>query len=336
MTRDLTTILNEWPYEPGHLIVRLIEGEDERPRLQVRLDLGILQMHVDGRPDGLRPYGYDSLLEYFEACLDDEAQDGLGQNANDLNRDDFDSPLGLGADDDDDDEDDDEDEDEQDDAPGRGSANDDTEEPIPDGLGDPPPRSRPGRLTAVECRALRDEAAQYYHRYVALMALEDFEGVVRDTTRNLRVLDLCRKHAIRAPDRAVLEQFRPYITMMRARALASLALKRGEQKAAVFAINEGLEALRRFFESVGHPELYESSGEAQMLRAMRDALVPKLPLSQISELEQRLKIAIGNENYELAAILRDELRMMGASPASGSSSNPPGKPAPGADPGASS
>jgi hypothetical protein len=334
VNRDLTSILNEWPYEPGHLIVRLIEGEDERPRLQVRLDLGILQMLVDGRPDGLSPYGYDSLLEYFEACLDDERHDAdmddsESDDPGDADADGYEPSLGL-TDDDDDDAD----------SPDSDSSSDDSEEPIPDGLGDPPPRRRAGRLTAVECRALRDEAAQYYHRYVALMAIEDFEGVVRDTTRNLRVLDLCRDHAVRAPDRAVLEQFRPYITMMRARALASLALKRGEQKAAVFAINEGLEALRRFFESVGHPELYESSGEAQMLRAMRDALVPKLPLSQISELEQRLKIAISNENYELAAILRDELRMMGSTPASppGSSPGPTSGPGPGQNlgPGSSS
>jgi protein-arginine kinase activator protein McsA len=44
---------------------------------------------------------------------------------------------------------------------------------------------------------------------------------------------------------------------------------------------------------------------------MRDALVPKLPLSQRAELRQRLEAAIAAENYELAAILRDELRMLG-------------------------
>ena len=46
------------------------------------------------------------------------------------------------------------------------------------------------------------------------------------------------------------------------------------------------------------------------LRGMRDALVPKLPASQRAELEERLRGAIDAENYELAAILRDELRMM--------------------------
>ena len=70
MNRDLTEILKEWPYEPGELHVRLIEGLDGEPKLQVRLDLGILQMNAEGRPDGEQPFGYDSLLEYHEARLD--------------------------------------------------------------------------------------------------------------------------------------------------------------------------------------------------------------------------------------------------------------------------
>jgi protein-arginine kinase activator protein McsA len=43
---------------------------------------------------------------------------------------------------------------------------------------------------------------------------------------------------------------------------------------------------------------------------MRDALVPRLPTSQRSELEDRLRRAVDAENFELAAILRDELRSL--------------------------
>ena len=46
------------------------------------------------------------------------------------------------------------------------------------------------------------------------------------------------------------------------------------------------------------------------LRALRDTLVPQLPPAQRSELEARLRAAVLAENFELAAILRDELRMM--------------------------
>jgi protein-arginine kinase activator protein McsA len=43
---------------------------------------------------------------------------------------------------------------------------------------------------------------------------------------------------------------------------------------------------------------------------MRDALVSRLPTSERSELEERLRRAVSAENFELAAILRDELRSM--------------------------
>ena len=43
---------------------------------------------------------------------------------------------------------------------------------------------------------------------------------------------------------------------------------------------------------------------------MRDALVPKLPMSQRVELQERLQAAINAENYELAAVLRDELKLL--------------------------
>ena len=41
-----------------------------------------------------------------------------------------------------------------------------------------------------------------------------------------------------------MEGHRPYIMMMRARSLASLAMKAEENKAAIFAIDEGLESLK--------------------------------------------------------------------------------------------
>ena len=67
MQRDLTELFEEWPFESGQITVRVIEGTDGNSRIQVRLDLGLLQMNTDNRPDGKRPHGFDSLLEYFES-----------------------------------------------------------------------------------------------------------------------------------------------------------------------------------------------------------------------------------------------------------------------------
>jgi len=71
MIRDLRHILKDWDYEPGKISVRRILGHDGRDKVQTRIDLGLMQCHLDGRPDDDRPHGYESLLEYFEARLTD-------------------------------------------------------------------------------------------------------------------------------------------------------------------------------------------------------------------------------------------------------------------------
>src|SRR5881227_3355299 len=68
MSLDLNTILKDWPHENGHVKVRKITGLDGREKLQLRVDLGVLQMEVTGRPDGQRPHNCESLLEYHQRC----------------------------------------------------------------------------------------------------------------------------------------------------------------------------------------------------------------------------------------------------------------------------
>ena len=249
MSYDLRQLLREWPYEPGQLSVRMIQGDDNRPKLQLRIDLGILQMELSGRPDGLRPEGCESLLELCEAMLDEHAAGG----------------------------------------------------------GDPDDFS----IDEDTCRRLREEAVQYYHRYVALFVLEEYDLVIRDTSRNLRLMDLCHDYAASEEDRQTLQSFKPYVLMMRARALSGAAVEADEPKAALLAIDEGLSAIREHFTQSENPEGFEASSEAQLLTGMRDALAPKLPVSAKAELKNRLTQALESENYELAAILRDELRLMG-------------------------
>src|SRR5579871_4452984 len=70
-SKDITPVLRGWSYEPGVINVRKIHGQDCAPKVQMRLDLGLLQMELSGRPDGVRPHGCESLLEYFEKQLED-------------------------------------------------------------------------------------------------------------------------------------------------------------------------------------------------------------------------------------------------------------------------
>ncbi len=72
MSSDLDFLLNQWPYEPESLCARLIKAHDGRDLIQLRIDLGILQLETHGRPDGQRPQGHDTLLD----CLcKQEAED---------------------------------------------------------------------------------------------------------------------------------------------------------------------------------------------------------------------------------------------------------------------
>lgn len=67
MRRDIDDALHDWPYdpEPGETVAREIQARDGRTVLQVRQELGILQMEVDGRPDGERPHGFRTYLDYL-------------------------------------------------------------------------------------------------------------------------------------------------------------------------------------------------------------------------------------------------------------------------------
>src|SRR5439155_3643466 len=66
MSLDLNTLLKDWPHESGNIKVRKILGLDGREKLQLRIDLGVLQMELTGRPDGSRPHNCESLLIYHQ------------------------------------------------------------------------------------------------------------------------------------------------------------------------------------------------------------------------------------------------------------------------------
>ena len=66
MTKDIQPIIDGWEFEPGNVCVRIVRGKDGREKVQMRIDLGLMQMEMDGRPDGARPQGSESLLDHLE------------------------------------------------------------------------------------------------------------------------------------------------------------------------------------------------------------------------------------------------------------------------------
>src|SRR5436190_21293630 len=67
MGLDLNDLLRDWPHEPGTLKVRKILGTDGKEKIQLRIDLGLIQMEMTGRPDGVEPHDCESLLEYHRS-----------------------------------------------------------------------------------------------------------------------------------------------------------------------------------------------------------------------------------------------------------------------------
>lgn len=67
MSKDITPILEGWDYDPDDIQVRIITGDDGQDKIQMRSDLGLIQLETSGRPDGQRPAGFESLLDAYES-----------------------------------------------------------------------------------------------------------------------------------------------------------------------------------------------------------------------------------------------------------------------------
>jgi tetratricopeptide (TPR) repeat protein len=249
---DIGRIIHDWDYEPGAINVRKVSGADGKPKLQMRLDLGLLQMELTGRPDGAKPHGCESLLEYYEKKLADH-QKSHG------------SSMGFS-------------------------------------------------MTGDDCQSLREEAVMYYQRYLSLFVLEDFTGVIRDTARNLRVLDLCHQFAEEDDDKFAMEQYRPYITMMNTRAKASIHYREKRYRDALREIDEGLTDIRDFFEQYGQSEAFGKANEVKVLKRFAKEIRRKLPVDPLKRYQRKLDKAVREERYEEAAKLRDRIAAMKGEP----------------------
>jgi hypothetical protein len=65
VNQDIDFILRDWEYKAGAVQARLVQAHDKRQVIQMRVDLGVLQLESDGRPDGTRPHGYQTYYEYL-------------------------------------------------------------------------------------------------------------------------------------------------------------------------------------------------------------------------------------------------------------------------------
>jgi len=243
MSLDLNDLLEGWPHEPGQVKVRKIAGSDGREKLQLRIDLGVIQMEVSGRPDGLRPEGFESLLHFHRKQAEDAAAAGEEYS-----------------------------------------------------------------LDEEDCAALHQEGIQYYHRYIALMQIEDYEGVIRDTARNLELFDFVTGHASDAEVAGSFEQFRPYVLMMNARARASVRLAVDDLDGAVDAVEAGKGRIREVLERTGRADQIAECAEIQFLDDWIEEVRSERPMSPLQKMQREMAKAIAEEAYERAAELRDAIK----------------------------
>jgi len=236
-------ILDGWDYDSDELQVRIVAGLDGKDKIQMRVDLGVLQMELEGRPDGVRPFGFESLLDFHQAK---------------------------------------------------------------------PPKHKGAsyQVDGEACGSLMREGVQYYHRYLALFHLERYDLVARDTSRNLELFAFIREHATRRRDRLQFDQYRPYVTMMRSRALGLAALANDDHKRALEAIDEGVEGIRAFLTEYDQTDNLAECMELAFLLRWRKEVEHDRPVGPVESIEKQLQRVIAREDYEEAARLRDQIRRL--------------------------
>jgi hypothetical protein len=64
-SQDIDSVIEGWDYVPGEVNARRITASNGRELLQMRVDMGLLQMEIDLRPDGIRPHGAETYFDYL-------------------------------------------------------------------------------------------------------------------------------------------------------------------------------------------------------------------------------------------------------------------------------
>jgi hypothetical protein len=245
MRRDIDDALHGWPYhpEPGEVVVRKIVAKDGREILQIRIELGLIQMEIDGRPDGSRPHDQVTYLDYLQG------------------------------------------------------------------------RARAGgkrdrwSLTDEHCAEVDREFAQFYHRRIAWLTLQAYDRALIDADHTLALMDFIRTHAKDAEYVAVHERFRGLVLFHRTQAAAALALERRRPDQAIDAVRDGIARITAFHEAwTAEVERDETPNESLIEQLKVLEIEIRRNFSVEKTLNEQLDEAVADEDYERAALLRDQIR----------------------------
>jgi hypothetical protein len=239
---DLTSLLSAWNFEPGRPIVRKVAGiDDGRELLQMRVDMGVLQLEVTGRPDGSKPHGFPTIYDYLVSAAFEEGQ-------------------GF-------------------------------------------------ELTEERRIEIDREFYQYYHRRICWLALQDYARAAADAEHTLRLMDFTSANAVDRQWAVMHEQYRPFVMFHHVQSRALVKLQENDPAAAVEILSEGLDSLQKLFEAHGAEEQFEDDLFVTKLREMQASIRSQFSLGPT--LAEQLAQAVADEQYELAAKLRDKLARRG-------------------------
>lgn len=260
--QSIDAILNDWPFDSNQIKVRRVAAGD-RDVLQLRLDLGLLQMEIRHRPDGTRPHGQLTYWDYLRQRQADESENFS--------------------------------------------------------------------LSPADCLEIDREFVQYYHRRVCWLHLQEFANAVRDADHSLRLMDFCLEHSNDEEWTLSHEQYRPFVLYHRTQAAALMVLEADEPaagKQAIEILSDGLSQIHQVFIEHQNEEMFSEDELVQQLQAFMKSLQLRFGTERDGEandaseiagdtsgessdlpasasLEEQLRRAVGVEDYERAARLRD-------------------------------
>jgi UvrB/uvrC motif len=76
VNQDIDYVMEGWDYKPGMVQARLVQARGGRQVIQMRVDLGILQIETTAKPDGTRPHGQLTYLAYMQEQVRVASRDG--------------------------------------------------------------------------------------------------------------------------------------------------------------------------------------------------------------------------------------------------------------------
>ena len=162
-------------------------------------------------------------------------------------------------------------------------------------------------ITHDDFANLQGEGVLYYFRYLVLFQIGDFVRTARDTEHNLDLFALVEKYGASDEDRKDLLQYKPYVLRMNAIARAMISLHKEMKDAAEDILTNAISAIEGMNEIDTPAFQFERVRSLNYLKATLKQIHEKKE-TPLDALKNELSAAIEEEDYEKAAVIRDQIR----------------------------